>query len=292
MADEVKGTGAPNAPVGDAAPTKEQQPTKYAGKFEGGDALIEGIVNIRKMGGQPDIPAERLKAFYGDDLKTAEAEYLSLQSALGKRAKETGKTGTLLDQILSPEKESEKADVDPLPAAQVLQRAGLEIDKVYSEYVKGERKLTDDTYEKLRVHDPVASQMPKKAGMEYVRYNVDKHFGAVADAGVKAIAIAGSEDALKVLIADRNKYVPADERAEIDEALNGTPNVFLAAVRSLKRYRDTNAPAAPKGTVSGDRSPPSGTKYTPDQLQAARRRLIANPGDADAARVVMEGHAL
>lgn len=273
MADEVKGTGAPSAPAGDAAPAKEQQPVTYAGKFQTADALYTGLAEIRKVHGLPDLPVETLKAAYAD-AATAEIEYKGLQSALGKRAKDGGKTESILDKTKPADPAPDPVlDAEDVPIQQVLAKAGVSEAEIYSEVSKT-GAVSDDLAEKIRVNHPTLSRVPKATALRTIRTEIQQQVRETQRVIKEAETVAGGADELAVLIKDRDKYVPAEKRDKINKWINSNDD-FVEAVEQIKKYRDSNQPKPTKGTVSGDRSPAS-TNVAARKMEI-HRELNRNP---------------
>lgn len=274
MAEETKGTGAPNAPAGDAAPVKEQQQaTTYAGKFQGEESLYKGLSEIRKAHGMPEKAPDVLAKMYSDP-KDAEAEYSALQSALGKRAKEAGKTGTILDQTLPPEQAPKPDDGVDVPISQVLTKAGVSEQAIFQE-ATANGNVSDDTVEKIRVAHPSLSQVPKAQAHRIIRTEIQQQVRETQRVVNEASSVAGSQEALQVLVADRDKYVPSDRRAAINRML-GDNDLFVEGVRLIKQYQETAKPPQ-RTTVTGDRGPASATA---DARRAeVMRGLEKNPSD-------------
>lgn len=274
MAEEVKAGGGVTPDASGGAPPAKEAVT-YAGKFTDEAALYKGVAEIRKAHGLPDIPPENIAKMYGDP-KAAEAEYTALHSALGKRAKEAPKTGTLLDTISPPTEVKPAADdgVD-VPIQQVLAKAGLTNEQVYSEWVQHKGEITADTLEKLRVNHPDYSRIPKASAYRIIKDEINQQSREVDRVGKEAAAVVGSAENLKVLLSEREKYVPANERASIDKMLMDQ-DLFVQGVRLVNQYKSTAKPAE-RTTVTGDRSP-AATDVSNRKLEVSRL-LNENPHD-------------
>ena len=261
MADEVKGTGAPTAPAGDAAPAKEQQPTEYAGTFKGEEALYKGLSEIRKAHGMPEKAPDVLAKMYADP-KEAEAEYSALRSALSKRAKDVGKTGTVLDQTLKPEAPATQDDGVDVPIHQVLSKAGVTEQAIFQE-ATASGTVSDDTVEKIRAAHPTLSQVSKAQAHRIIRTEIQQQVRETQRVVSEGAAIAGSQEALQLLVAERDKYVPPERLAAVNRMLNDN-DLFAEGVRLIKQYQEAKAPAPQKGTVTGDRGAarPSASRRT------------------------------
>lgn len=273
---------APPAPP----PPPTPDPSLFAGKFQGPEALETGIRELRTKAGLADYPKDKPLVGKGGifaDHIAGETYYKELEqmqgrlSATPKPAAPTPSPAPL--QVTAPA--ADDADI-----ATLLTKAGVKGDELSAEWEKS-GKLTDEQYTKLKT-----TGFPKPAVDAFMRgQQATAKLGQVEMSEVRGLAneLTGGDAQTNQLLAESPSFVPAAEIDDINSRL-GKKGSVRGAIRDLLEMRAKHAGTEGSRPLINGAAPAHGTSAAFTNVaewQQARTRVRNGTGtDIDKQRIM------